>query len=90
MPTLPPARRLLVLAASVGLVATTAATVRIAATRDTEVAIEADVTNPRPLLRGGAPIYAPKGPAAGARTTSGTAGKYAAISERDLRSAAVP
>ena len=29
-------------------------------------------------------------PAAGARTTSGTAGKYAAISERDLRSAAVP
>ena len=29
-------------------------------------------------------------PAAGARTTSGTAGKYAAISERDFRSAAVP
>jgi hypothetical protein len=29
-------------------------------------------------------------PAAGARTTSGTAGKYAAISERDLRSTAVP
>ena len=29
-------------------------------------------------------------PAAGARTTNGTAGKYAAISERDLRSAAVP
>ena len=31
-----------------------------------------------------------QGPAAGARTTNGTAGKYAAISERDLRSAAVP
>ena len=29
-------------------------------------------------------------PAAGALTTSGTAGKYAAISERDLRSVAVP
>ena len=29
-------------------------------------------------------------PAAGARTTNGTAGKYAAISERDLRSVAVP
>jgi hypothetical protein len=30
------------------------------------------------------------GPAAGARTTNGTAGKKAAISERDLRSTAVP
>ena len=29
-------------------------------------------------------------PAAGARTTSGTAGKYAAISEREARRAAVP
>jgi hypothetical protein len=29
-------------------------------------------------------------PAAGARTTNGTAGKYAAISERDLRNVAVP
>src|SRR6202171_3126629 len=35
-------------------VATTAETVRIAATRETRVALGADVTNPRPLLRGGA------------------------------------
>src|SRR3979490_684308 len=42
-------------------VATTAETVRIAATRETRVAIGADVTNPRPLHRGGAPISAPCG-----------------------------
>src|ERR1700716_2171163 len=36
------------------VVATTAETVRIAATRETRVAIGADVTNSRPLLRGGA------------------------------------
>ena len=33
---------------------------------------------------------ASRGLAAGARTTMGTAGKAQAISERDLRSAAVP
>src|ERR1700754_2760416 len=73
---------------------------------ESPVAIEADVMNPRPESSGGAPRstlarsllgliraavdLADYDPAAGARTTNGTAGKYAAISDRDLRSAAVP
>jgi hypothetical protein len=37
------------------VVATTIATVRLAVTRETKDAIGADVTNPRPSIRGGAP-----------------------------------